>query len=83
MDKHPGQDKNKSLIKLRKHREIQVLPWPRHELTYFIHLFSHLLKVRKEVLSAFSTQGVMQKHPRADLWHSEHGVGLKTERNSY
>ena len=59
------------------------VPWPRYELIYFIHLFSHLLKTRKEVLSALSTQGVMQKHPRADLLHSEHGVGLKTERNSY
>ena len=59
------------------------VPWPRYELVHFIHLFSHLLKMRKEVLSALSTQGVMQKHPRADLLHSEHGVGLKTERNSY
>ena len=83
MNKHPGQDKNKSLIKLQKHRVIQVLPRPRCELTYFIHLFSHLLKMRKEVQPAVSTQGIMQKHPRADLFHNEHGVGLKTERNSY
>ena len=32
MDKHPGQDKNKSLIKLQKHREIQVLSWPAKSL---------------------------------------------------